>query len=415
MPALGTSHGTPTELRTLPSNGPSSHKYRASSTDPGDESVTADVLRIDSQDDQSLTKASTDLHEDFYPLPMPCGLPPRRLNEEESIRVKTLGRLQFFLTTAPTFWIENPLSTTFLNSFTLPNGENVSCVLWQGLYHISGTDIVRALAFRFEAFGRPVRAVKKWEEGVFSDLRNLKPGPDATLEEPKSKLLEYLFRNGCIRTQKKVCLSLVHLFSVPHDRLFLDALERDLKREKAGLTPTTVVSGEPALSFRYDPTRSLYDQFAGQNPGLGSSAADTTAQVTTIPLDICAPASHTRIGASRSESDRPRSMSRPATSLAPADSTSERLHDPRVFRGSLVPGTPDYKRRRVGKRKTADLATQIAHPCSLNRDRHVPPDPYDARAHRPWTSSPQLYPKGLNEHAGPIVVRTRIVTDPSSG
>jgi hypothetical protein len=30
-------------------------------------------------------------------------------------------------------------------------------------------------------------------------------------------------------------------FSVPHDRLFLDALERDLKREKMGLEPTTQV------------------------------------------------------------------------------------------------------------------------------------------------------------------------------
>jgi transcription factor STE12 len=44
---------------------------------------------------------------------------------------------------------------------------------------------VRALLFRFEAFGRPVKHTKKWEEGVFSDLRNLKPGVDACLEEPK--------------------------------------------------------------------------------------------------------------------------------------------------------------------------------------------------------------------------------------
>ena len=44
---------------------------------------------------------------------------------------------------------------------------------------------VRALAFRFEAFGRPIKSTKKWEEGVFSDLRNLKPGTDACLEEPK--------------------------------------------------------------------------------------------------------------------------------------------------------------------------------------------------------------------------------------
>jgi transcription factor STE12 len=67
----------------------------------------------------------------------------------------------------------------------LPNQEYVSCVLWAGLYHITGTDIVRALVFRFEAFGRPVRNMKKFEEGVFSDLRNLKPGTDACLEEPK--------------------------------------------------------------------------------------------------------------------------------------------------------------------------------------------------------------------------------------
>ena len=49
---------------------------------------------------------------------------------------------------------------------------------------------------------------------------------------------------------------------VPHDRLFLDALERDLKREKMGLELMTVVTGEPALSFTYDPKRSLYEQFA---------------------------------------------------------------------------------------------------------------------------------------------------------
>jgi hypothetical protein len=46
------------------------------------------------------------------------------------------------------------------------------------------------LAFRFEAFGRPVKTamVKKFEEGVFSDLRNLKPGEDASLEKPKVSL-----------------------------------------------------------------------------------------------------------------------------------------------------------------------------------------------------------------------------------
>ncbi|KIM89833.1 hypothetical protein PILCRDRAFT_36344, partial [Piloderma croceum F 1598] len=115
------------------------------------------------------------------------------------------------------------------------------------------------LVFRFEAFGRPVRNMKKFEEGIFSDLRNLKPGVDACLEEPKSPFLDLLFKYQCIRTQKKQKVfywQRTHRFSVPHDRLFLDALERDLKREKMGLEPTTVITGEPALSFTYDSKRS---------------------------------------------------------------------------------------------------------------------------------------------------------------
>lgn len=77
-------------------------------------------------------------------------------------------------------------------------------------------------------------------------------------------------------------------FSVPHDRLFLDALERDLKREKAGQESTTSVKGEPGRSFqyvkaylcnlprltdgyRYDPRRGLFEQFAGLNPGMAAT------------------------------------------------------------------------------------------------------------------------------------------------
>ena len=73
---------------------------------------------------------------------------------------------------------------------------------------------------------------KKFEEGIFSDLRNLKSGTDASLEEPKSPFLDFLYKNNCIRTQKKQ--KVFYWYSVPHDRLFLDALERDLKREKMG-------------------------------------------------------------------------------------------------------------------------------------------------------------------------------------
>ncbi|KIY68183.1 STE-domain-containing protein [Cylindrobasidium torrendii FP15055 ss-10] len=198
----------------------------------------------------------------------------RPLTQQEQERLAHLDRLKFFLATAPSGWEKGNLggssgSSAYapdpahpaLNRFLLPSQEFVTCVLWNGLYHITGTDIVRALVFRFEAFGRPVRNMKKFEEGVFSDLRNLKPGVDACLEEPKSPFLDLLFKYQCIRTQKKQ--KVFYWFSVPHDRLFLDALERDLKREKMGMEPTTIITGEPAMSFTYDKKRSLYEQFTG--------------------------------------------------------------------------------------------------------------------------------------------------------
>ncbi|KAG8977489.1 homeodomain transcription factor ste12 [Tulasnella sp. 425] len=215
---------------------------------------------------------------------------PRSLSQHEEEMLAHLDRLKFFLATAPSRWAASaasnsasdphfsyqdpsssgnnvpPVPHPALNRFLLPSGEYVSCVLWNGLYHITGTDIVRALVFRFDAFGRPVRNMKKFEEGVFSDLRNLKPGTDACLEEPKSPFLDLLFKYQCIRTQKKQ--KVFYWFSVPHDRLFLDALERDLKREKMGQEPTTVIVGEPARSFTYDPKRTLFEQFSKARGGI---------------------------------------------------------------------------------------------------------------------------------------------------
>lgn len=60
---------------------------------------------------------------------------------------------------------------------------------------------------------------------------------DASLEDAKSDLLAFLHQNKCIRTQKKQ--KVFYWFSVPHDRLFMDALERDLKREALGLSSTS--------------------------------------------------------------------------------------------------------------------------------------------------------------------------------
>lgn len=115
-------------------------------------------------------------------------------------------------------------------SFHLLTGDKISCILWKdGKFYITGTDIVRILNFRFVVINKIISNMKKFEEGVFSDLRNLKTPCDAILEEAKSSFLQYLFRNQCIRTQKK---QKIYFWNrVDHDRLFKLALERYIRRD----------------------------------------------------------------------------------------------------------------------------------------------------------------------------------------
>ncbi|KAJ5263541.1 hypothetical protein N7478_011146 [Penicillium angulare] len=189
------------------------------------------------------------------------------LPHDAQVALQQVDNLKYFLLSAPVDWQSDQLIRRFL----LPTGDYVSCVLWSNLFHISGTDIVRCLAFRFQAFGRPVKNSKKFEEGIFSDLRNLKAGTDATLEEPKSAFLDFMYKNNCIRTQKKQ--KVFYWYSVPHDRLFLDALERDLKREKMNQEATTVAVSEPAMSFEFDSSQSLYEQLTKAQQANSSSFA----------------------------------------------------------------------------------------------------------------------------------------------
>ncbi|KAM0677554.1 hypothetical protein BDAP_001881 [Binucleata daphniae] len=130
-----------------------------------------------------------------------------------------------FLSSAPKEFREGEK----IRKYQLKNGDYIHCVLWNMHFYITGTDIVKILVWRFQNAGRSLLSIKKFEEGVFSDLRNLKPGIDATLEGPRSDFLEFLYKNGCIRTQKKQ--KVFFWYSVPHDALFCDALERDLRRE----------------------------------------------------------------------------------------------------------------------------------------------------------------------------------------
>ncbi|KAK3716868.1 Transcription factor mst12 [Vermiconidia calcicola] len=205
------------------------HQQHPSMPPPAQRSVAAETFLLDQDTQQSLPADSV-------------------------VALQQVDNLKYFLISAPVDWSPDQ----YIRRFLLPTGEYVSCVLWSNLFHISGTDIVRCLAFRFQAFGRPVKNSKKFEEGIFSDLRNLKSGTDASLEEPKSPFLDFMYKNNCIRTQKKQ--KVFYWYSVPHDRLFLDALERDLKREKMGQEATTVAVNEPALSFEFDSSQSLFEQ-----------------------------------------------------------------------------------------------------------------------------------------------------------
>ncbi|KAI5201477.1 hypothetical protein AUEXF2481DRAFT_71004 [Aureobasidium subglaciale EXF-2481] len=219
------------------------------------------------------------------------------LPADSIVALQQVDNLKYFLISAPVDWSPDQ----YIRRFLLPTGEYVSCVLWSNLFHISGTDIVRCLSFRFQAFGRPVKNSKKFEEGIFSDLRNLKSGTDASLEEPKSPFLDFLYKNNCIRTQKKQ--KVFYWYSVPHDRLFLDALERDLKREKMGQEATTVAVSEPALSFEFDSSQSLFEQLtkaqqtssstfaSAPPPASGPMAANTMAAAAGTPQPMGPPPS----------------------------------------------------------------------------------------------------------------------------
>lgn len=176
-------------------------------------------------------------------------------NDQVQESVRLIEDLKFFLATAPANWQENQVIRRY---YLNPDEGFVSCIFWNNLYFITGTDIVRCIVYKFQQFGRKIIDRKKFEEGIFSDLRNLKCGTDAVLESPKSSFLDFLYKNNCLRTQKKQ--KVFFWFNVPHDKLMADALERDLKKEKMGQKPTTIADREPALSFQYEDEKLLYNQ-----------------------------------------------------------------------------------------------------------------------------------------------------------
>lgn len=140
------------------------------------------------------------------------------------------------------FLVNAPFSVNVLNPVLSKslNGNKISCVLWNDKncntcnFFITGTDIIKILSFKFELIGRPIKNMKKFEEGVYSDLRSF-PG---VLEHAKSEFLIFLHKNSCIRTVKKQKVFLWE--HIDHDKLFFAALNRDLLRESKGLIPTSI-------------------------------------------------------------------------------------------------------------------------------------------------------------------------------
>ncbi|OAX38085.1 STE-domain-containing protein [Rhizopogon vinicolor AM-OR11-026] len=297
----------------------------------------------------------------------------RPLTVQEKDNLIHLDKLKHFLATAPSRWSSGSTNQNNLfhnssgslhpsmNRFPLPSTEFVTCISWNNRYFITGTDIVRALVFRFEAFGRPVRNMKKFEEGIFSDLRNLKPGVDACLEEPKSPFLDLLFKYQCIRTQKKQ--KVFYWYSVPHDRLFLDALERDLKRENTGFEPTTVIFGEPALSFTYESQRSLYEQFSK-----GHTAMEADGDIRNIGVPQLNP-KYDAHGSASAASRAAAVHNSNSRELHPYNSRIDGgggIHLPSALHGpntaylplSILEGSPTYKQRRKKCANRTDAATR---------------------------------------------------------
>ncbi|ORZ15802.1 hypothetical protein BCR42DRAFT_491816 [Absidia repens] len=278
-------------------------------------------------------------------------LPPPT-DEDVDTRLEQINQLKYFLATAPTHWDTHPDDPP-LQRYSLPSGESVSCVRWHQGFFISGTDIVRSLIYRFHAFGRPVQNLKKFEEGIFSDLRNLKPG-------------------------------VFNWFSVPHDRLFLDALERDLKREKLGTEITSAAVALPALSITLDTTQAMFDEFRknllsevdlhsclnGEHRSRKSTLAITTRQQ------------------QQQQKQQPTVSSPPSSSLSGSSNT--------VFgHFSLFEGSPTYKQRRRRNTNASRSDHRLHH---HHRHHHHHTSMSSSASQSPWWS----YENGAGSNSSSI-------------
>ena len=169
---------------------------------------------------------------------------------------------------------------------------------------------------------------------------------------------------------------------MPHDRLFLDALERDLKREKMGLEATTVARGEPSLSFTYDHKRTLYEQFlklpssgdgegADEEDELRSAVASPTVAsfgnrglsgIGSKPISVESPADimSRRLQAAAGPSGfKQEDVDGPIASTSHHGSQAARNKHIFLNMFSIFEGSPTYKQRRKKAGSTAGAKAQV--------------------------------------------------------
>jgi hypothetical protein len=93
-------------------------------------------------------------------------------------------------------------------------------------------DIVRLVLSRFVGFtGKNPLNMKKFEEGIFSDLRRLQAPADCVLEATRSDFLVFLFNLDCVRSKKKQKVFFWKSFIRYANSLLCDAVERELARK----------------------------------------------------------------------------------------------------------------------------------------------------------------------------------------
>ena len=286
-----------------------------------------------------------------------------------------------------------------IKSFFLSNGERISCVRWQNQFYITGTDILKIVLFRIEQeCKKTVKNLKKFEEGIFSDLRCLKIGRQAVLEEPSSRFLNFLLQNRCIRTKKKQ--KVFFWTAVDHDELFQDTLIRESRRgldpllrnpidpipsssnstcltsssTSSSSTSSSSTSSTSSTSSSSTNSTSCNSSFANINVNLNSSTHPITSSFSSPPF----PSSSFSSSSFSSSSDSATSptLPEPATSLLPHQNHKALQQNSKLKYKKPHPHPHPY-----------------SHPHSQKQTSHIKEEIQQLPLTAPTTSSFSLVPK----------------------